>query len=65
MVQMSSSNQTLATQQMAQVQVLFGADPYDYTGATDNTTVSTAEVYETDVLGVSTTDCAIGYGNNT
>lgn len=53
--QLSSTNQTLQEQQIAAVQVQFGSNPY----ATElsNTTVSTAQTYEPDVLGVS---CTIG-----
>lgn len=49
---LSSTNQTLATQQVAAVQVQFGSNPY--ATADTNTTVSTAQTYEPDVLGVST-----------
>lgn len=51
--QLSATNQTLQEEQIAAVQVQFGDNPY----ATElsNTTVSTAQTYEPDVLGVSYT----------
>lgn len=51
--QLSATNQTLQEQQIAAVQVQFGSNPYDTKPS--NTTVSTAQTYEPDVLGVSYT----------
>lgn len=49
--QLSATNQTLQEQQIAAVQVQFGSNPYDTKPS--NTTVSTAQTYEPDVLGRS------------
>lgn len=50
--QLSATNETLQVEQINNVQVQFGANPYD-TVADSNTTVTTAQTYEPDVLGVS------------
>lgn len=49
--ELSATNMTLASQQVAAVQVQFGTSYY----VTDNETVTTDEAYEPDVLGVSAT----------
>ncbi|KAG2210186.1 hypothetical protein INT46_009995 [Mucor plumbeus] len=50
--QLSATNETLQAEQIKNVQVQFGANPYD-TVADSNTTVTTAQTYEPDVLGRS------------
>jgi Tfp pilus assembly major pilin PilA len=52
--QLSATNITLQAEQVKSVQVQFGTNPYDTSATTDsNNTVSTAQTYEPDVLGVS------------
>jgi hypothetical protein len=51
---LSSTNETLQAEQINQVQIQFGYNPYATTTPIDaNTTVTTAQSYEPDVLGVS------------
>ncbi|KAL9542589.1 hypothetical protein MBANPS3_008534 [Mucor bainieri] len=50
--QLSATNETLQAEQIKNVQVQFGANPYD-TVADTNNTVTTAQTYEPDVLGRS------------
>lgn len=50
--ELSPNNLTLQAEQVKSVQVQFGANPYD-TSSDSNNTVSTAQSYEPDVLGVS------------
>lgn len=49
--QLSSTNETLQAQQIAEIQVQFGTNPYETFDT--NSSVSTSQSYEPDVLGVS------------